>query len=377
MSPLEQPSGSSPATPGEFLLCTCQAGAEAALQRLAAEVMSATRPGVWRRGLVTFRLPAASLVGDPPHDLVFARTAIHSLGQVTGANDDSRVAAAAALAAGIAFDNVHVWPREATVDLPLVAIREQLIAARGIDPTISPVAKPGDLVLDCVFDSADRWWIGWHSAAGPASCWPGGIYPAAALPLPEGRVSRAWLKLDEAIALFGIPFEPGQRALELGASPGGACQRLLEAGLKVVGVDPAVVDARLAAEPNFQQWRMRARDVPLRRCGGIDWLVADMNIDPKSTMAALGRIAMAPGVQLAGIVATLKLPDWSRAAEVSGWIKEFFSWGLEPRARQLSTGGREICVVAVRPEGAWRPVVRKDARGGRIRRRRATRRPDQ
>ena len=166
--------------------------------------------------------------------------------------------------------------------------------------------------------------------------------------LPPDKVSRAWLKLDEAIATFGVDLRPGQRAVELGASPGGACQRLLEAGLEVVGIDPAVVDERVAAEPRFEQWRMRARDVKVRNFRGFDWIVADMNIDPRSTLASIERIVTADGVKPAGIIATLKLPDWSRAEELPGWLDRFRAWGFAPRARQVSTGGREICVVALR-----------------------------
>jgi hypothetical protein len=80
-----------------------------------------------------------------------------------------------------------------------------------------------------------------------------------------------------------------------------------------------------------------------------------MNIDPKSTLAALGRVATARQARLAGIVATLKLPDWSRAAELPAWLAAFRDWGYQPRARQLSTAGREVCVVAMRRERPRRP----------------------
>jgi 23S rRNA (cytidine2498-2'-O)-methyltransferase len=417
--PLESLSpGQPPASSVRFLLWSCQGGAEAALKQRAADVLPAARPGAWRRGVVTFRLPGPvgpalpppagdpargpKIVQEPWPDLVFARTTIHSLGQVSGKDDAARTTAAVATAASVDYHTVHVWKRDPKADLPVAAIRRGLLAASGLELTAPELAEPGMRVLDCVLDSADRWWVGWHQAAEPASRWPGGIYPAATLPLPEAAVSRAWLKLDEAIALFEIPFEPGQRALELGASPGGACQRLLEAGLRVVGVDPAVVDERVAVHSRFEQWRMRAREVPLRRCGRIDWLLADMNIDPTSTMTALGRIATAPAVRLRGIVATLKLPSWSRAGELSGWLEMFRTWGFEPRARQLSSGGQEVCVVAIRsrrllrgeaaePRAAIQPDLHRDraasvrppgraghagAGGRQVTRRPARRRPD-
>jgi 23S rRNA (cytidine2498-2'-O)-methyltransferase len=296
---------------------------------------------------MTFRIGPDGF--DPPDDffpdLVFARAAVRSLGQVTG--DSARACAAGVrrLVADTAWDNVHVWARDPRSDLPVALVREMVAEACGLLSLPDPVARPGDLVLDCVLDSAERWWVGWHRAATPASTWPGGLYPGS---LCDDKVSRAWLKLGEALATFEVTLEPGERAIELGAAPGGACLRLLEAGLDVIGVDAALVDERVARHPRFAQWRMRAREVQLRRFKGCDWLLADMNIDPTSTMAALARIVVEGRGRPKGIIATLKLPDWSRAVAITGWLAEIRSWGYEPRARQLSTGGREICVVAMR-----------------------------
>jgi len=341
---------------GEFLLVACQGGAEEELRRRQAAIEPHIRPAAWRRGAVTFRLPAGC---DPPDDffpdLVFARTVIRSLGQVTAATAAELVTAAADRAGPAAWSNVHVWPRDPRTDADLPGIRAALLTACGLGAMIPACAAPGDLVLDCVIDTTDRWWIGWHRAATPPSCWPGGMYPAS---LPADKVSRAWLKLDEAIAVFGIDFAPGERACELGAAPGGSCQRLLEAGLEVVGIDPAVIDPRVADQPRFTHWRKRSRDVKLRDFRGFDWVVSDMNIDPVSTLAAIGRIVAEAGVRPRGIVATLKLPAWSRAAALPDWLATFREWGYEPQVRQLSTGGREVCCVALR---ATRGVNRRPA----------------
>ena len=349
----------------EFLLCACQPGAESALRRRAAEMIPALQHAAWRPGVATFRQPPGQNLPTAA-ELVFARGVFHSLGQVRGDGDTALAAAARTLAGERGFSRVHLWHRLAPPGRAereagrgrretdrarpeaIAGSRAAVVAAVGLDPAADPMAAVGDLVLDCIVDAPDRWWVGWHRAADRSSCWPGGIYPAAYLPLPEGTVSRAWLKLTEAIDLFEIPFVRGQRAVELGASPGGACQRLLAAGLDVVGVDPALVDPRVGSLPRFTQWRMRAREVPLERFRGVDWLVVDMNIDPKSTLAAIERVATARQGQLAGIVATLKIPDWSRAEELPAWLDAFRSWGFLPRARQLSSGGREVCVVATR-----------------------------
>ena len=343
---------------GDFVLCACQPGAEAALALRQADVLPGFTRAAWRRGVVTFRIGPAGF--SPPDDffpdLVFARAVIRSLGQVTGGSVSESAARAAELVGGAAWAAVHVWARDPRSALPVADVRAAVAEACGVRRT-ADLATPGDLVIDCVLDTADRWWVGWHRAASPASTWPGGVYPAA---IRADAASRAWLKLDEALASFGVALAPGERAIELGAAPGGACQRLLEAGLDVVGVDAALVDERVAAHPRFTQWRMRARDVPVRRFRDCDWLLTDMNIDPRSTMAALARVVAEGRARPRGIIATLKLPEWSRAAEIPGWLAAFRSWGYEPVARQLSTGGREICVVAV-PAGR-RPGVSRPRR---------------
>jgi len=350
MTAVDPPAVPPPTPHGGFILCSCHPGAEAALARRQAEVLPAFTRGAWRRGLVTFRIGPASFVppDDFAPDLVFAHAIVRSLGQVSGATLADLARDACGLAGGARWDAVHVWKRDPRLDLPLGDVRRALAAACGAPPGDEATTQLGDRVLDCAIDTPDRWWIGWHVASSPSATWPGGIYPGV---MPATAVSRAWLKLDEAVATFGLTVERGERALELGAAPGGACQRLLEAGLEVVGVDAAVVDATVAAHPRFEQWRMRAREVPLRRFRGFDWLLTDMNIDPTSTMAALGRLLEAAADRPRGVIATLKLPEWSRGAELAGWLDRFRGWGYEPRARQLSTGGRELCVCAIDRRG--------------------------
>jgi 23S rRNA (cytidine2498-2'-O)-methyltransferase len=369
-----------PAIRGGFLLVACQGGAEEALCRRQQEVLPQVSKGVWRRGAVTFRLPEATADSpgfDPPDDffpdLTFARAVIRSLGQAKGSTEQGRIENVLALAGTTSWDNVHAWvraPRGATADeaaAQATALRATLLEAlqarrllgrHALERIIDdPTAQPDDLVLDCIIDEEgdsplQRLWVGWHRANTPASQWPGGLYPVA---LPAEKVSRAWLKLDEAIATFAIPLAPGQRAVELGCAPGGACQRLLEAGLSVTGIDPALVDERVAAHPRFEQRRMRARDVRLKELRGFDWVVADMNIDPTSTLEAIERVVTAPGSRPKGIIATLKLPEWSRAKALPEWLSLFRGWGYAPTARQLSTGGREICVLALRRASPRRP----------------------
>jgi 23S rRNA (cytidine2498-2'-O)-methyltransferase len=48
------------------------------------------------------------------------------------------------------------------------------------------------------------------------------------------------------------------------------------------------------------------------------------------------------------MILTLKLPEWSLAAQVPGYIERIKSWGYNiVRARQLQHNRREICVAAL------------------------------
>ena len=345
-----------------FLLVSCQPGAEEGLFLTQQLMLPQLMRAAWRRGAVTFRMPEGMALPDAS-GLPFARSSALSLGQVTGSSVHELATAAAATRS--TPHHLHVWQRAApprrkpqeaaSADvLPAAVELHATVAAMlgcppasdGSDAAAGSIASKGEDVLSIVIDAPGRAWVGWHTAASPSSCWPGGFYPGR---LPEDAVSRAWLKLDEAVAVFEVPVRAGQRACELGAAPGGASQRLLSLGLTVVGIDPADIDPRVAEHPRFEHWQMRARDVRLRQLRGFDWLVTDMNIDPSSTMDALQRVATAPGTSLQGIIATLKLPQWKRAADLPAWLDRFHSWGFTPTARQLSSGGRELCVVARRP----------------------------
>ena len=336
----------------EFLLIGCRHGSEAALEIRQKIAFPLFRKSYWRKGLVTFRVPSQTLTKSQWNDfriptdvldnLVFGRIGIRSLGQVTGQTEEERIAATHQLLTSIRFQTVHVWKRDPRLNVDTESIHRKLT-----DSLMSLNEKlflpSAHLILNCVIDSEDRWWIGVHSDESRAAQWSGGYYTNQ---IPAHKISRAWLKLDEAIARFEIHFHPGDRVCELGAAPGGACQRLLEADLEVVGVDPAAIDPQISRHPRFTHWKKRARDLKMKSFYGFDWILTDMNIDPASTMTALERILVSPSLRPQGIIATLKLSDVSIAEKIGEWCTSFVSWGYQTRVQQLSTGGQEICLVA-------------------------------
>jgi len=350
----------------QFLFCTCQIGAEPALKAELARDWPGFRFAYSRPGFLTFK----SAIGHLPDDFdlrsVFARSSGISLGRVADPDAAQRAAAVWQLAGDRPYRVLHVWPRDSAATGQLAtgpsitpeaqSIGQSLRAAHlaahapgGIDVAEMVVNQPaasGQLVLDVVLVEQNQWWVGFHRAHSTASCLPGGIFE---LPLPAEAVSRAWLKMEEALAWSALPLRAGEHVVEIGCSPGGASQALLAHGLRVTGIDPAEVDSAVLAHSRFTHVRMRGADVRRREFRDVRWLVADMNVAPAYTLTTIEQIVTHPDVKIAGLLITLKLLDWHLAEEIPAYLDRVRSWGYQHvAARQLSHNRQEICVAASR-----------------------------
>jgi len=103
---------------------------------------------------------------------------------------------------------------------------------------------------------------------------------------PAGPPSRAYLKLWEAFVRLGRRPGPGERCLDLGASPGGWTWAAQQLGAEVVAVDKAPLDERVARLPRVRF--VRASAFEPRDLGAFDWLLCDVVCYPK----ALHRLVM-------------------------------------------------------------------------------------
>jgi 23S rRNA (cytidine2498-2'-O)-methyltransferase len=208
-----------------------------------------------------------------------------------------------------------------------------------------PTVRGGG-VLDVAVIVPGEWWIGYHFAVSWAQRWPGGSMPVV---FPPHAVSRAYAKLEEALQWSGLPLAAGDECVEIGCAPGGASQALLDRGLFVTGIDPADVDPAVRAHPRFRHLKKRGRDVRRQEFVGVRWLVADMNIAPEDTLDEVEPIVTHPGVAIRGVVLTLKLSDWRVAERLPELVGRVRGWGYrDVRVRQLTTGGQEVCLVALR-----------------------------
>ncbi len=179
------------------------------------------------------------------------------------------------------------------------------------------------------------------------------------LELPADAVSRAWLKMEEALRWSELPISPGARVAEIGSAPGGASQALLSRGLIVTGIDPAEMAPVVLKHPRFTYIRHRSMEVRRRNFQKIRWLTADMNVAPEYTLDAVEAIVTHPRVNVRGLLLTLKLPEWELASSLPEYVARIRGWGYNVvRARQLQYDRREVCVAALQ-----RPFRRKSPPG--------------
>jgi 23S rRNA (cytidine2498-2'-O)-methyltransferase len=116
--------------------------------------------------------------------------------------------------------------------------------------------------------------------------------------------NRAYLKLWEALTLAGRHPGPGERCLDLGASPGGWTWALQKLGARVVAVDKAPLDPRIARLPNVETRRASAFALDPRAEGRFDWLFSDVVCYP-ARLLKLVRAWLDAGA-CASFVCTLK-----------------------------------------------------------------------
>lgn len=348
-------------SPPHFLFATCQVGAERAVKGEMARLWPAFRFAYSRSGFLTFKLPPDhGLPDDFNPRSVFARSWGFSLGKTRAASEEERVREVARLGGDRRYDKLHVFERDKSppgehgfepritpaAESAEAALRSLWPADAAQLPPPPPAAHAGDLVLDCLLVEPAEWWLGYHRAAGWTSRRPGGL---SRLKLPEHAVSRAWLKMEEALRWSRLPMAADDVAAELGCSPGGSCQALLDRGVRVIGVDPAEAHPAVLANPNFRHIRKRGGDVRRGEFGAVKWLFADMNVAPRYTLDAVESIAVSRRVHLCGMLLTLKLLEWELADEVPGYLARIRSWGFPyVRARQLQHNRQEVCVVAMR-----------------------------
>ena len=340
-----------------FVFAVCQQGAERPLKERFTGPAAPLRLAFSRPGLATFK------TGGDPSSLLsqswLARVAGEGLGNVRGKIAEEMVAQSLALAVGD-FQAVHIFerdralpgtrgfepgPSELTEAVGKIFADSYRSAGNRV-PLINSACSIGSKVLDVILVEPDQWLIGTHTATEIQHCWPGGVYPVVA---PDEMVSRAYLKIAEAVAWSQLPMQPGDRVVEIGSAPGGSCQRLLDVGLEVTGVDPAEMDELLLNHPRFEHWRSKAAGMKRKMYSKFKWLTADANVAPNYTLEVVEDIVNYPTSRFQGLLLTLKLSSYELIDQVDAAAEQIRSWGFSKvKIRQLASNRRECCIAAQR-----------------------------
>ncbi len=337
-----------------FAMMCCAYGAEVSVK--ASIAREGWRLAFSRPGFVT----AKHNESRPIPKGTFIRTSSLSLGQSRGndANEQIetlRTILAERFPAEFRFDQLHVWPKdrapigrfdfEPGIDEVSKAVASEIYTKlapdwlRGDAP--NRVAQPSEKILDVVLIEPSHWFFGTHEGETWPTRWPGGVQP---IELQDEPVSRAYFKAAEAIQWSGFEMQRGDLVAEIGSAPGGACGRLLELGMHVIGIDPAEMDERIAEHPNFRHIVARAGDLPRREFRGVKWLLVDSNVKPTQTLTTVGNIVNNRNSDIRGMLITLKLGDYAAAESIVHWRERVESWGAkEIQVRQLARNRCEVC----------------------------------
>ena len=317
-----------------FVFATCLPGVEPALKLEVARTRPELRLAFSRPGLVTFKSPRPVALDDAPGS-VFA----HVWGRSIGAASDP-VTAGLQLSS-LNATRVHVFAR----------VLDDGDEAPDLAPwqALGPggPASPGELVADIVVGApGEPAWLGAHRHDRFRLPAAGG---AIAVDVPADAPSRAYAKIEEAIAWAGLAVERGHTALEIGAAPGGAVLALARRGVDVWGVDPGELAPGVLALANVHHiakkvGALRWEDLPAR----VDWLLVDVNLAPQVALHEVARFMPRLKSTLRGAVFTLKLNDWTFVSELPVLAERIRRMGFaDVRMRHLPSNRREICAVAL------------------------------
>ena len=347
-----------------FIFSTCHIGAESAFKKEVVRLFPGVRGAFARPGFVSFK--TETLLKDFLHHSVFARTVAASLGKVETDRAEFLVAEVWKIAAEhhIFVNRVHIFQRdplpvgekkfEPHIPPELVELHRNLVAqsptAKFLGVRANDIFQPaqsGETILDIVQIEPNLFFIGTHSIteASPIhSRYSGGVVPIA---LPDNSVSRTYLKFHEGFLWSDLMLEKDDHCLDIGASPGGCSQFLLQRGVRVSGVDPGAIHPAVLNHPRFTHIRSRIKDVKHSLFRDVQWITADMNVAPNYTLDVLEE-AIRQTVSVRGLLFTLKLLRWELADKLPMWLDRIRTWGFSDiRTKQLVFNRQEVMVAAL------------------------------
>jgi 23S rRNA (cytidine2498-2'-O)-methyltransferase len=219
---------------------------------------------------------------------------------------------------------------------------------KALAPLQARTPDKADWIVQVFFLSGEEFWVGLTPRRN-ASPWDVG-YPR--LRQPPSAPSRSTLKLEEAWLqlipehLRAVYIKPFQKAVDLGAAPGGWTWQLVHRGMQVVAVDNGPMDKQLMESGQVTHLREDAFAYKPNR--QVDWLVCDMVEKPARVAELMERWLVKGWCRFA--IFNLKLPmkkRWQEVDQILTRIRaELDQAGIayQMSARQLYHDREEITV---------------------------------
>jgi hypothetical protein len=175
--------------------------------------------------------------------------------------------------------------------LALLGARRRRASRRYVPPEPAPAAgDPSRLLVQLL--AVDRAHL-LVSAAAPRPLpaggfdlapWPGGAAPVT---LDRAPPSRAYQKLEEALAWMGTAPGPGDTCVDLGAAPGGWTATLVKRGARAIAVDRAPLAPPLDRHQRVAMVIGNAFNY--EPAAPVDWLVSDVICEPTRSIDLIAR----------------------------------------------------------------------------------------
>lgn len=299
--------------------CTAELQAQTAKQGLAGYARA--KPGT---GYVVFTLYEVGMAGlfakrMGSLDLVFARQLFISRGLLKDLPVTDRVTPIATALESQANQFSELWVETADTN----ESKELLTFCRKFSkPLRKTLEQQGK--LDCKNLSAPRAHVFFLNSV---AAYPGISFPRHSSPWfmgiprlkhPSNAPSRATLKLEEAWQVFLTPdqrrkwLQPGMKAVDLGAAPGGWTWQMVRRGIRVTAVDNGAMAPTLLESGLVDHRQMDAFHYTPRHF--VDWMVCDIVEKPRR-VAKLAAKWLANG-WCRQCIFNLKLPMKKRYQEV-------------------------------------------------------------
>jgi 23S rRNA (cytidine2498-2'-O)-methyltransferase len=340
----------------QFIFTTCQVGAEPALKTEIKREHPSLKFAFSRPGFLTFK-SEQPLSLDFELKSVFARTYGLSVSKSDRAGAIQLIRdTEASLRALDKPIHLHIWERDQhtpgeepkgfVTDVWANSLRDEL-KRKATTP------KEGELVLDVIAVEENQVWVGAHQHSPSHSRFPGA---KPEIVVPEEAPSRAYLKLEDAIAWSEAPIHKGDIAVEIGSAPGGASYALLQRGVNVVGIDPGAMAPVVANHEGYHHIQepvagVRREDLPEE----VQWLLLDMNVAPDLTMFQVDRLVSRMLGSLLGVILTIKLNNWKIADQIPSFLEHIKAMGMVyVRATQLASNKQEFLIYGLTRRGVAR-----------------------